>query len=343
MAPPYQTSGTASPSQVGTIAGSTIMLLTLPWGMSIFKGAVPIDPNTGAAVYARRKEAGGMCQIFSRGVTPDASIRSNALFMALTSLIYLVIQGPAFQYAMTTTPDIEEKVSKLEHWFAFVGLVLAVLAFVAYLFLMVMQSRSDRVEYLINAKALREIESNNPTSIVGVIAPFIGDGSKAALARGGSLTHLEGALLDNVLVSGLQPRTSMGALLLSLLSRPLAHQPCVRAHCIKVGKEKLTALLKPFFRAYDVNHDGRLSSTELGLLLQDLGESSKPQAIKDWMARLDPQQNGWIERDHFTDAMLEFIRQKALKGAGGSSGLQVKSRTQLTCPRLDPTRLADVT
>ena len=35
---------------VGTIAGSTIMLLTIPWGLSIYYGSVPIDTSGSASV-----------------------------------------------------------------------------------------------------------------------------------------------------------------------------------------------------------------------------------------------------------------------------------------------------
>ena len=81
---------------VGTLAGSTIMLLTIPWGLSIFMGAVPLDAN-GTAAYSRRKEKGTDWKVM--GVTPDSTIRSNAYIMVGTALIYLVIQGPAFEFA----------------------------------------------------------------------------------------------------------------------------------------------------------------------------------------------------------------------------------------------------
>ena len=115
---------------VGTLAGSTIMLLTIPWGCSIFSGAVPLDSN-GLAAYSRRREPVPKgTRLSSRGVSPDGTIRSNAKVMVLTAMLYLIIQGPAFQYAQDATDGVMEKVAKVEHWFSIVGLITAIAAFI---------------------------------------------------------------------------------------------------------------------------------------------------------------------------------------------------------------------
>ena len=92
---------------IGTIAGSTIMLLTIPWAGSIYLGRVPIDAS-GNAQYKKRKAAagGGGNLLTGYGVTPEPSIKTNAIIMVVTSLIYLVIQGPAFSYATDADPTI---------------------------------------------------------------------------------------------------------------------------------------------------------------------------------------------------------------------------------------------
>lgn len=258
---------------IGTLAGSTIMLLTLPWGGSIFKGAVPIGPK-GTAEYSRRRETGG--GIFTRGVTPNETIRSNAFVMVATALVYLIIQGPAFAYATDNSPDASAQVAKDEHWYALVGLLVAAAAFVAYLTLMVFQSNSDTKEYLINAAALKAIESEGPVTLAGIIAPIIADGTAKALAAASSGTnYLEGALLDN--------------------------------H----GKKKLHSLLKPFFKKYDEDGDGKISSSELVSLLHDIGERGITHAeAVHWMERLDPDHSGEIATDELADAMLRYIAEK---------------------------------
>ena len=83
---------------VGALAGSTIMLLTIPWGAALLKGSVKLGKD-GAAAYGQKHKHGArraLCAgASSFGVTPDGSIRTNAKVMLLTSLIYLVIQVKA--------------------------------------------------------------------------------------------------------------------------------------------------------------------------------------------------------------------------------------------------------
>jgi len=86
---------------VGALAGSTIMLLTLPWGLSVYYGRVPLS-RSGVAQYraASRQRAGKRPPtLCNTGVAPEPSIRENAVVMVATALAYLVIQGPAMQYA----------------------------------------------------------------------------------------------------------------------------------------------------------------------------------------------------------------------------------------------------
>ena len=259
---------------IGTLAGSTIMLLTLPWGASIFYGAVPLGSD-GAAQYSRRREEGGGLR--DRGVTPNDTIRQNAYVMVATALIYLVIQGPAFAYSTDTSDAALEAVGHAEHWYALVGLVVSVVAFCLYLLLMMRQSSSETNEYLINATALKAIQEKGSLTLAGVIAPIIADCVDRAAAAGakGSQNVLEKALLDNE------------------------------------GKRKLHALLKPFFKKYDANGDGEISTTELILLLDDVGERGITQLeAQHWMEKLDPNRSGAIGTDHLADAMLRYIAEK---------------------------------
>ena len=86
---------------IGAIAGSTVMLLTIPWGLSIIMGRVPLRSD-GTANYKKKGHVSGASFLTGYGVMPETSIRSNALIMVVTSLIYLIIQGPAFAYATDT-------------------------------------------------------------------------------------------------------------------------------------------------------------------------------------------------------------------------------------------------
>ena len=149
---------------VGALAGSTIMLLTVPWGMSIIAGRVGLGPDGRARYGVRQSLITGSSRdgvikaklkhsassvLCGTGVTPTGTIKSNALLMVGTSLTYLVIQGPAFKYSSDAPGDdaakldLDWKIADTERWWAFVGLILSIALFAFYLWLMVKQSGEE--------------------------------------------------------------------------------------------------------------------------------------------------------------------------------------------------------
>jgi Ca2+/Na+ antiporter len=272
---------------VGALAGSTIMLLTIPWGLSILYGAVPLDPTTGDALYGSTKKraradssaapapgsGGCISRMTTFGVTPDPTIRTNACLMLATALIYLVIQGPAFRYDKDG-PSAIPTLAKSEQAFAMAGLVLAMVAFVGYIWLMTKQGASDHStkEYILNQAAIKQIEGGSPVTLAGVIYPIIEAASQKAAQDGPASTPNSGRLLDDA------------------------------------GKARLSSLLKPFFRIYDVNGDGRMSALELRDLLRHLGEDVRAGEDETWMRRLDPDQSGVIERELVCEPLSLSLR-----------------------------------
>ena len=89
---------------VGTLAGSTIMLLTIPWFCAVLVGRVDILPN-GMPNYKRplnedpatwdKLSPEKSFSLFDTGVGVGAEIRTNAKFMLLTCVSYFVILLPA--------------------------------------------------------------------------------------------------------------------------------------------------------------------------------------------------------------------------------------------------------
>jgi len=126
---------------VGALAGSTIMLLTLPWVLSVYAGQVDMDKDgvcvgykQGAGKRNTTKET-GCC--FNEGVT------KNAWLMFLTSLSYFVIQIPAYMVDnQKTKAEMGEgylaeviKESKSENTWALVGCFVTMFFFLFYLYL----------------------------------------------------------------------------------------------------------------------------------------------------------------------------------------------------------------
>lgn len=117
---------------VGALAGSTIMLLTVPWFLSVVGGRVDLSPRTGAANYrAKPKLTVPFSATSLAGVMPDEVATKNAAkIMLVTTVPYLLIQGSAFAFHHQKT---EQERSASEAVYALVGFVVCVLSFLWYL------------------------------------------------------------------------------------------------------------------------------------------------------------------------------------------------------------------
>jgi len=118
---------------LGTLAGSTVGLITLPWAGAIFLGWRDLDPNTGIAMS---KEIEGIkvpkadepFSLLTSGVTVTRSTALSVWAMLATSLCYLVIQIPA----AVLTSYSEAKRAENEHIPALIGLIVSLIALVGY-------------------------------------------------------------------------------------------------------------------------------------------------------------------------------------------------------------------
>ena len=282
---------------VGALAGSTIMLLTVPWGAAVIAGRVGIGPDGLAHYGIKRKRAGGAGAakpdrrdvlakkmggasdhvLTSTGVSPAPSIKANAYVMMATSLVYLVIQGPAFPYWTDgTSDDVMEEVSSVERWWALAGLVIALLAFCGYLLLMVQQASSDENLNRIDSAIIKALQSDSPVTLSGVLYPMIADGQRK--------------LQEQMQSRGLRQYSA------TLLDK---------------DRKRLATVLHPFFLRYDTDGDGKIDVSEMHALLADVNEHVTPENVRQWMVKLDPDGSGSIETAEFVDAMLLYITSKA--------------------------------
>ncbi|CAL8462752.1 g2285 [Coccomyxa elongata] len=77
---------------VGTLAGSTIMLLTIAWGGSLLVGRCDLNER-GKAINKRLTKK---YDVLHTGVTTDNYTPSGAIIMVATVLLYAIVQVPAF-------------------------------------------------------------------------------------------------------------------------------------------------------------------------------------------------------------------------------------------------------
>lgn len=252
---------------VGALAGSTIMLLTVPWILSIAAGRVDID-ESGEAVYKKKTRlvsrkssvaALGACEkistsLFKTGVSPDSTLRRSAKIMFATSLIYLVIQGPAFQQIHINGQGDTSDNANGENKFSMIGFVFCLVAFVAYL---VYQAKYADVSDSVD-KVTREAIGKNLISLSGAFAA--------------SMQSAQASEDDPLL-----------------------------------GPDRLKQFLRSFYNKYDINHDGKIDASELRLLFKDLNEHVTPERFQVLMAEMDRDHNGFIEFDEFVTAMGAYM------------------------------------
>lgn len=113
---------------MGTLAGSTIMLLTVAWSASVVVGRCNLGGD-GKAID-KTLSPGNRFSLTRTGVTCDSDMRINSRIMVATSLTYWIIQGIAFKHAAANTDD--DTSQREESPFILASLIITALAFVGY-------------------------------------------------------------------------------------------------------------------------------------------------------------------------------------------------------------------
>jgi len=267
---------------VGALAGSTIMLLTIPWGLCVFVGAVGIKDGvasysvkkpkklvlTAGEMYKAKMQGGGE----GAGVSPGKSIAFNAKIMLATALIYLLIQGPAAPYAQIEATDkLNEEIATVESSWALYGLVTAVAGFFAYLVLMVAcGSDDDETQEIKNDKVNKVINKE---------------------VNGG-----HGKILT---------------LITPMITKWKAEATDAKAETLLANAEQVkrfSAVLAPVIVKYDIDGDGTISTDELPLLLKDLGAADVTRAkVKALMDTFDTDKSGDLDPKETVLFVVKYV------------------------------------
>jgi Ca2+/Na+ antiporter len=258
---------------VGALAGSTIMLLTIPWALSVYAGRVNLDAQ-GRGNYVRPKGAGkawskltpaGNANLFHTGVVLFDEIPSNAKTMIVTSLIYLILQIPALQFTGTAERDSQidhAKVAASQRPFAFVAFLIAMVAFVGYLYWNVKRSSQVATDEIdeIRVQAIR----SGKISLSGVLAEEVAKIKRASPDVNTTLTS----------------RSQI---------------------------KHVQDIIRPFFHVYDQNRDRRMDADELQVFFRDLGEKVSREEAEKWIVEADKNKSGFIEFDELVEATLKYL------------------------------------
>lgn len=268
---------------VGALAGSTIMLLTIPWFLSVMAGRVNIRAD-GTAMYSAKPRLWppNNYHLTRTGVRPKGMVRVAGKYMMLTAISYIVIQGMALRTGTFFAANQTEKSTRIaaakEHNAALFVLFVCSALFVYYLYSQFTVTPEKR--------------------------------------------DYRGAVVTGVTLQALQDRTiSLTAAFDELwtFATPVDEESPLVENGEKT--KRLNKVLRIFFKEYDKDDSGTIDAMELEHLMTDLGERLTERELQNLLARMDTDESGTISFDEFTHAMREFIQKRASQSPSRSADM----------------------
>eukprot|EP00301_Raphidiophrys_heterophryoidea_P001233 c10599_g1_i4.p1 GENE.c10599_g1_i4~~c10599_g1_i4.p1 ORF type:complete len:612 (+),score=142.16 c10599_g1_i4:74-1837(+) len=262
---------------VGALAGSTIMLLTIPWGLSIIAGRVNIGSD-GKPIYRRpigdstpgphrKLHPPTNRDMFKTGVSVDGSVGKNGKVMIACAASYVFIQGPAFYYLKHDKAVGD--VSRDEQNWAIGAFCLCIVCFVGYLAMEFLHNtHSEATERIVVEVAQKELQ-NHHLSLIAVMAGVLETHESETKSTSSPVTEF--SRIDGGLT------------------------------------KRLRLVLKPFFAKYDEDRSGYLSLGEVEFLLKDLGEEVGTDQITNFFHQMDANSDGLIDYSEFITAMASYL------------------------------------
>lgn len=254
---------------MGALAGSTVMLLTVPWILAIFGGRVDLrGSNRDTGTYPEGKKGVlrdpnfmSFARLFSTGVEVyQEPIRESGLWMFLTSFSYIVIEIPALRYLEA---DDELLSSKEKSWALYSAILCGVL-FIVYL------SYQYMVSLQMSHKKDRQADI------------------KAGLMEAGRYGI---KVLIKDVVSDTSKRRTYGT------SR------------LKSPNPEIMRVVEPTFnRNSEVSENGErvLNRSELNVAFRDLGVKKTSEELQNMFAMFDADQSGAISLEEFAAGVEEY-------------------------------------
>lgn len=270
---------------IGALAGSTIMLLTIPWFLSIVGGRVNLDAE-GKPTYRKPKGAPsgwskltppGYFSLFETGVHCDDIITKGGYIMLLTAISYLIIQGPAF----FLTGDDAEVAAGEKNW-AIAGFVFCLASFLGYLWYQweLAKEGKDEVREMLIEQITKDKIMKGEVSLSAVMQHQITEFSQNTATEA---TRLTGSPFH----------------------------------------AKLKTLLHPFFQRYDIDGNGTIDRIEIVQLLRDLGEKSSEAEVAKFFDDYDKDGNGELDFDEFVHAIYDMMVNRGITGSETNTRIRI--------------------
>jgi len=258
---------------IGALAGSTIMLLTIPWALSVFAGRV--DIVNGIPMYRKSpKLADGKDlaeTLTTTGVVVSDKIRHGGFVMALTTTPYFLIQIPALFMRGPT-----EEVAKGEHWWSLAAFVLCLIGLVWYMYLQLKFSDEGQDKDRRIAIAKKTLQAGKMS--------------------------LRGLLKSTIMSMESKDRRSFasGESEYGATNSPV---PPPTPEILSMLKE----LLYDAFCIYDSDNNGMLEKSEIRVFLKDFHENIVEEDVNNILTKIDKNNDDVISLDEFAVLCYHLI------------------------------------
>jgi len=331
---------------VGALAGSTIMLLTIPWFLSLWAGRVDLVNGSADATYklsARKRLTKGW-SLTETGISVKPIIRKNAWMMLATAFpCYFIIQVPAFIDGVSAG-NVDPTLATDEHPFAIIGLVLCCVLFAYYLYF---QANNEDTDAMVD-RLVKDWLNGDAKGIGGSLSVSTTQKKKIVVVRGGGgggggghyffshfCSHIlvpptsfpppQAILCDSL--KGLKELKENNLKSRTGIPDNGLHATLVDASLQKSQAEdmiRLRTLIKPVFNKYDVDRSKRLDKSEFRQMMVDLNERpeeyledgmsnmSRGEAVDVLFQKWDTSHDDQIDFNEFCAKFYERIKVYAL-------------------------------
>ena len=272
---------------VGALAGSTIMLLTVPFALSVYGGRVDLQPDGTANYYGKPKKltpkANLSEELNASGVRITEAVQHGGIIMMLTTLPYFLIQVPAlFLHGPT------EEVAAGEHWWSAAGFLVCLTGLVIYMRLQLRISREGEDQSKRMA-VTRKLLNEGRVSLAGAVASQLRKKEK----EGGGASAAE-----------------YQSLMTEASETPRYPPPSIA--------EYLKGILGDAFIMYDKDANGLLDQVESYTFFRDFHESISEEEMKALFQKYDVDRSGQISMDEFIGLAYALIKAQEAKDGGRS-------------------------
>jgi hypothetical protein len=253
---------------VGALAGSTIMLLTIPWCLSVYAGRV--NMKNGSPNYKGRPKLSeeNAASLSGAGVVLGHNVHVGGWIMIGTSITYLLLQGPGLFYQ---NQPLAVVAAHQQYW-SLGGLVLCIALFIGYMWYQYQVAMSEDSSNAFNDKK------------DAVITNSIKDGD----------ITLFGALQPEMIAMHMDDQVDESSNLFQNKRERNIH--------------RLEGILRPFFAKYDRDFSGTLDLDELSILFFDMGEELPPSMLAERFKKFDIDNSGTVDFKEFVKGTFEMMQ-----------------------------------